>query len=120
MAGDGINKGMRVQPAGVGEDGPRKQAEEDEEGDGAGVEHILLLELVAELGVDGGKTDGSGKVHVGLDEGDNLGTGFRGSDHQHILGIAKDGVVEKDAEKHESQGQKLLALIGWRDDILEL
>ena len=33
MAGDGINKGMRVQPAGVGEDGPCKQAEEDEEGD---------------------------------------------------------------------------------------
>ena len=120
MAGDGINKGMRVQPAGVGEDGPRKQAEEDEEGDGAGVEHILLLELVAELGVDGGKPDGRGKVHVGLDEGDDLGTGFRGSDHQHILGIAKDGVVEKDAEKHESQGQKLLALVGWRDDILEL
>mmetsp|Transcript_1129 Transcript_1129/g.3191 ORF Transcript_1129/g.3191 Transcript_1129/m.3191 type:complete len:249 (-) Transcript_1129:65-811(-) len=111
---------MRMQPAGVRENDPRKQAKEDEEGDGAGVEHILLFELIAKLGVNGGESDGSRKIHVGLDKGDDLGTGFGGGNHQHILGIAKDGVVEKDAEEHEGQRQELLALICWGDHVFEL
>ena len=94
MTSNGIHKAMRMKPACIGKNAPSKDSEKEQERDGTGVKDILLLELVTQLSVDGRKANGRGKVDVGLDEGDDLGARFGCSDHQHILSITKDSVVE--------------------------
>ncbi len=37
------------------------------------------------LGIQHGEANGHGQVHPGLEEGDDLGAGARGSNHQNIL-----------------------------------
>jgi hypothetical protein len=48
----------------------------------------------------------------GLEEGDDLGAAARGSDDQHVLGVAQDGVVEQNAEEHEAQRHHLRTTSG--------
>ena len=76
-----------------------EREEECDERDDAGVEELLIGEGVGELGVDDGETDGHGQVYPCLQEGDDLSTGARGSDDEHIFGITENGVIEENAVK---------------------
>ena len=83
-------------------------AKEGDEGEDDGVEERLPWENVGELGVEEHESDGHGQVDPGLEKGDDLGAAPLGGDHQHVLGVPQDGVVEEDAEEHEPQRHDLL------------
>lgn len=59
-----------------------------------------------------------GQVEIRLDERNNFCSTLGCGNHEHILGITQDGVVEENAKEHERQGKELLAFIGWRDNRL--
>ena len=44
-------------------------------------------------------------------KGDNLGAALGRRDHEHILGIAQDGIREEDEEEHQAERQHLLELL---------
>lgn len=83
-------------------------AEEGEEGGHDQVEDLVSRHLVREVGVQHSEADGRGQVDVGLQEGDDLGTGVRGSHDEDIFRVAQNRVVEKDEEQHGTEGQQLL------------
>ena len=83
-------------------------AEEGDEREDDGVEERLLGEDVGKLGVEEHEADRHGQVDPGLEKGDDLGAAPLGGDHQHVLGVPQDGVVEEDAEEHEPQRHNLL------------
>jgi hypothetical protein len=62
--------------------------------------------------------NGDRQVEIGLDEGNHFGSTLGCGDHQDILRVTQDGVVEQDAKEHQRQGKQLLALFGGRDHIL--
>lgn len=102
----GDSHGVDQITVGVEQEG--EGAEEGDEGEHASVEELLPGQDVGELGVEEHEADGHGEVHPRLQEGDDLGAAALGRDHQHVLGVAEDGVVEQDAEEHQTQGQHLL------------
>lgn len=85
-----------------------KGTKEKDKGDDATVEELLVVENIGELGVENGETNGHWEVDPCLQEGDNFSTRTWSSDDKDILGISEDGVVEKDAEEHETEGNDLL------------
>lgn len=91
---DFVHERVGVQRAHVGEDDEGEGGEEAEEGDGAGVEDVLLFHSVAELAVEGGESDRGREIDIRLDEGNDLRARPFGGHHQHVLRIAQNGVVE--------------------------
>jgi hypothetical protein len=82
--------------------------EEKDEWDDATVEELLIIQNIGELGVEDGETNGHWQVDPCLQEGDDFSTGTWSSDDKDILGISEDGIIEKDAKEHETEGDDLL------------
>mmetsp|Transcript_26599 Transcript_26599/g.57882 ORF Transcript_26599/g.57882 Transcript_26599/m.57882 type:complete len:201 (+) Transcript_26599:1288-1890(+) len=96
-----------MQPVAVGVQDEGEGSEEGQERRDHNIEESLGGEHVHELGVANHEANGHGKVDPSLQERNDLGTGAGGSHDEHILGIAEDGVVEEDAEEHESERDNL-------------
>lgn len=45
--------------------------------------------------------NGRWKIDVGLDKGDDFGTGFGSCYHEHVFGITQNSVVEEDTKEHQ-------------------
>jgi len=101
--GDLVHEGVRMEGADVRKDDEGERDEEEEEGDGARVEYVLLFHAIAEFAVECGETDGCREIDICFNKGNNFRTRSLGSNHQYILGIAKDGVIEQNEEKHQGQ-----------------
>mmetsp|Transcript_21540 Transcript_21540/g.59697 ORF Transcript_21540/g.59697 Transcript_21540/m.59697 type:complete len:461 (+) Transcript_21540:646-2028(+) len=68
----GLAEGSGVQDVAHGVQQAGKGAEEDDEGDDAGVEQGLAAQHVGQLGVTHGEANGHGQVYVGLQEGNDF------------------------------------------------
>mmetsp|Transcript_18047 Transcript_18047/g.26713 ORF Transcript_18047/g.26713 Transcript_18047/m.26713 type:complete len:90 (-) Transcript_18047:511-780(-) len=89
-----------MQKCSIGKDEPRKSSKKDQKGNRAGIKDVLLLHAITQFRIDGGKSNGGGKIDISLDEGNHLGTTFWCRYHEDILGISQNGVIEENAEKH--------------------
>lgn len=70
----------------------------------ARVEQRLFRQHVGKLGVKEHESNSHGQIHPGFQKRDDLGTASFGGDHQNILGVSEDCVVEEDTEEHQSEG----------------
>ena len=77
--------GVGVEGVSGGVDEGRKGRKEGEEGRDAGVEDARRGHDVVHLRIQHREGDGRGKVHVRLEEGDDLRARSRRSHHQHVL-----------------------------------
>jgi hypothetical protein len=93
-----------------------KGAEEGEERRKRRVEESLAPKAVGEAGISNRKEDRPGKIHPGLEEGDDLGRPAWSSHDQDVFCVAKDGVAEEDAEEHGTERQQLLHLVCRRQE----
>ena len=111
---------MGVQNSTVWVDEHRKQGKEGQKGPHTSVENIALLHFVCKGGVDSGETDGSGQVDISLNERDHFGSTLWGSDHQYVLSVSQDGVVEQNSKEHQGEGNQLFAFLFRWDDRFDL
>ena len=101
----------RVQQIAHRVDDPCEAAEEAQERAEDRVEERLAAEAVGEAGIEHSERDGARKVHPRLQKGNRLrGAAWRRHD-QHVLRVAKDGVVEEDAKEHDGERDDLFQLL---------
>ena len=89
----------------VDHEGERREERKEREDDG--VEQPLRSHDVRELGVQPHETKGQREVEPGLQKRDDLGATSWGGDHEDVLGVPENGVVEQNAEEHERKGNEL-------------
>mmetsp|Transcript_5666 Transcript_5666/g.14450 ORF Transcript_5666/g.14450 Transcript_5666/m.14450 type:complete len:476 (+) Transcript_5666:346-1773(+) len=98
----------RVKGVARGVHDERKGAEKNHERHEDRVEEPITVHQVGQASVDGGEADSCGQVDVRLEERDDLSARSGGSHDEHVFGVTQDGVVEEDAEHHESKRDHLL------------
>ncbi len=92
--GKHITEGMRVQDGTVRVDDQCKERKECQKGPNTSCEDVLLLHLVCQRCVDSCKPNGGGQIDISLDERNDLGSTFGSGDHQNVLCVSQDSVVE--------------------------
>mmetsp|Transcript_17649 Transcript_17649/g.44056 ORF Transcript_17649/g.44056 Transcript_17649/m.44056 type:complete len:219 (+) Transcript_17649:1255-1911(+) len=111
---------MGVQDGAIRINDQCKEGEERQKGPDTGVKDVPLFHFVCQRCVDSCKPNGGGQVNVSLDKRNDLGSTLRSGNHQNILCVSQDGVIEQNGKEHQGEWHKLFAFFFGRNDRFDL
>ena len=115
-----VTERMGVQDGAIRVNDHCKEGKECQKGPDTGVKDVPLFHFVCQRCVDSCKPNGGGQVNISLDKWNDLGSTLRSGNHQNILCVSQDGVIEQNGKEHQGEWHKLFAFFFGRNDRFDL